>query len=213
MSKNYVANCTNQNQEVMNMNNTEKVKVTEFNNWVAERIKVAETLIKGYKVPLDYRLSEREHIHEDFFENCFKSAYLTINEEIEDAKWKAEEAIVPEEVLETAIKAFKTLRAKVRREKKEYKKAFEKFQEDIDKSLKDEAYVQKEETLVADTVNDWCGTHKIKEEMKERFIGGKLQEQIHCMTINILTSRLYPNENELKETVERYMKYFTVQAA
>lgn len=185
------------------------VRIKQFNNRVAERIKVAEMLIKGYKVPLDYRLSERERIHEDFFENCFKSAYLTINEEIEAAKWKAEEANVPEEVLETAIKAFKTLRVKVRREKKEYKKAFEKLREDIDKSLKDEAYVQKDETLVADTVNAWCGTHKIKESMKDHFTGERLQEQIHRMTKNILTSKLYPNENELKEIVDRQMKYFT----
>lgn len=210
MSKNYVANCTNQNQEGMDMNNTEKVKVIEYNNWVAERIKVAETLIKSYKVPLDYRLSERERIHEDFFENCFKSAYLTINEEIEAARWRAKEADVPEEVLETAIKAFKALRAKVRKEKAEYRRAIEELQEAIDKSVEDEAYVQESEKKVANTLKAWCGAHKINEGMKDHFTSEKLQEQIHRMTMNILTSKLYPNENELKEIVDRQMKYFTV---
>lgn len=192
------------------MKKAEEIRIKQFNNWVAERVKVAETLIKSCKVPLDYRLSRKEPIHKDFFENCFKSAYIFINEEIEDAKWRAEEANIPEEVLEKAVKAFKELKAKVSKEKAEYKRAIEELQESISQSVEDEANVQKSEKQVADIVKAWCGAHKIKDGLKDRFTGEKLQEQIHRITINILTSRLHPNEDELKEITERQLKYFTV---
>lgn len=63
---------------------------------------------------------------------------------------------------------------------------------------------------VANTLKAWCGAHKIKDGMKDHFTGEKLQEQIHRMTTNALTSRLHPDDNELKEIIERQMKYYTV---
>lgn len=187
-----------------------QTRIEEFNNWTAERVAVLETCYEGLKVPLNYRLNRKEPVRKDIFTSCFKSIYLFIDEEIEDAKWKVEEANIPEEVLEAAIKAFKGMKAKVRKEKAEYRRAIEELQEAIDKSVEDEAYVQEREKQVADIVKAWCGVHKIKDGMKDHFTSEKLQEQIHRMTINILTSKLYPNENELKEIVDRQMKYYTV---
>lgn len=192
------------------MSKAMELRIDEFNNWATERVKVAETLIKGYEVPLNYRLNRKEQVHKDVFEKCFKSAYFTIETEIEDAKWRAEEANIPEEVLEKAVKAFKELKAKVSKEKAEYKRAIEELQESISQSVEDEANVQKSEKQVADIVKAWCGAHKIKDGLKDRFTGEKLQEQIYRITINILTSRLHPNEDELKEITERQLKYFTV---
>lgn len=102
-----------------------EVKIEQFNNWVAERVAVLETCYASLKVPLDYRLNRKEPVRKDIFTNCFKSAYSLINEEIEDAKWRAEEADIPEKVLETAVKVFKDLKANVRKEKAEYGKAIE----------------------------------------------------------------------------------------
>ena len=82
----------------------------------------------------------------------------------------------------------------VRKEKAEYRRAIE-----------DES-----EKKVANTLKAWCGEHKIKDGMKDHFTGEKLQEQIHRMTTNALTSRLHPDDNELKEIIERQMKYYTV---
>lgn len=185
------------------------VEIKKFNNWAAERIEVLESLFESQIVPLNYGLTRKKTVHKDFLENCFKCAYTLINEEIKDTKWRAEEADLPEEVLEKAIKAFKELKARIRKEKAEYKKAFKELQESINQSIEDEAYIQENETLVADTVRIWCSTHQIKDYMKEHFTEERLQEQIHFMTKNALTSKLHPNEDELKEIVEQQLKRFT----
>lgn len=122
-----------------------QTRIEQFNNWATERIAVLETCYEGLKVPLNYRLNRKESVHKDIFTNCFESAYLFINEEIGDATWRAKEADVPEKVLETAIKAFKALKAKVRKEKAEYRRAIEELQETLKQSVEDEAYIQESE--------------------------------------------------------------------
>lgn len=117
---------------------TMEVNIEQFNIWAAERVAVLETCYESLKVPLDYRLNRKEPVHKNIFTNCFKSAYSLINEEIEDAKWRAEEADIPEKVLETAVKAFKDLKANVRREKAEYRKAIEELHETIDTHCRQE---------------------------------------------------------------------------
>lgn len=114
------------------MHKTIEVQIEQFNNWAAERVAVLETCYENLKVPLDYRLNRKEPIRKDIFTNCFKNAYSLINEEIEDAKWRAEEADIPEKVLETAVKVFKDLKANVRKEKAEYRKAIEELLGTID---------------------------------------------------------------------------------
>lgn len=123
---------------------TLQTRIEKFNNWAAERVAVLETCYGNLKVPLDYRLNRKEPVRKDIFTNCFKSAYSLINEEIEDAKWKAEEADIPEKVLETAVKAFKDMKANVRKEKAEYKKAIEELLGTIDTHCREEKNMDRE---------------------------------------------------------------------
>lgn len=120
------------------------VKIKQFNNWTAERVAVLETCYESLKVPLDYRLNRKEPVRKDIFTSCFKSMYSFINEEIEDAKWKADEANIPEEVLKTAVKAFKDLKANVCKEKAEYRKAIEKLNGAIDTHCRNEENMDRE---------------------------------------------------------------------
>ena len=127
--------------------------------------------------------------------------------------WAAERVTVLEtcyEGLKVPLNYRLNRKEPVHKEKAEYRRAIEELQEAIDKSVEDEAYVQESEKKVANTLKAWCGAHKIKDGMKDHFTGEKLQEQIHRMTTNALTSRLHPDDNELKEIIERQMKYYTV---
>lgn len=123
---------------------TSQKRIEQFNDWAAERVAVLEACYESLKVPLDYRLNRKEPVRKNIFTNCFKSAYSLINEEIEDAKWRAEEADIPEKVLGTALKAFKDLKANVRKEKAEYRKAIEELHGTIDTHCREEKNMDRE---------------------------------------------------------------------
>ena len=131
--------------------------------------------------------------------------------------WAAERVTVLEtcyEGLKVPLNYRLNRKEPVRKEKAEYRRAIEELQEAIDKPCRPPdtecGCRGAPPGKVANTLKAWCGAHKIKDGMKDHFTGEKLQEQIHRMTTNALTSRLHPDDNELKEIIERQMKYYTV---
>lgn len=188
-------------------------KTTEFNTWLNSRLDVAETFLHTAEGHCQWYLADKKMIHKEKFESEFQSAYCCINEDMEDAQWRAVEDGVSSEVLDDAIKSFKQKKAKIRKRKAEYKKAFEALLEEIEQAKKDVNYTQKAETVVEDVVKDWCSCHTISCYYNDNFTGERLKEQIQMLTNNALATRLYTNDDDLRNDVEAVMKQYTSNIA
>lgn len=199
--------------EEMNMGVTVYSRTRAFEQWVIEKVNIIETFLNADKCVFDYWLSNREPIREDDFNKRFQYEYATINEFMEEAHWRFVEANIPATVLDEAISQLKKAKAKVRRIKAEYKQMFEELREAIRLAKENENHAQETATLVEQLVIQWCSTHEIVWYFKEQFEGANLAGTIESITDWLLSSKLYPSEDEVRAFVEKCMKQYTVMTA
>jgi hypothetical protein len=202
---------TTDNLEDMNMKRTVDEIITEFKKWVEEKIGVSEMMLKTNKGHLNYYLSRREPIDEDLFNSKFNNMYFNINLHIKVVKEVSERENIPVGILNDVIKTFKQMKSQVRKAKAEYKEIFAELRETINHSLDDTECVQKNEVIVGDVVREWCNTHEIEAFLKNHYEGERLIQEIHLITHHVMKTVAYPNENEIREIVEKYMGFRSVK--
>ena len=199
--------------EEMNIGVTVYSRTRAFEQWVSEIVNIVETFLNSDKGVFDYWLSNREPIREDDFNKRFQFEYATINEFMEEAQWRFAEANIPATVLDDAISQLKKAKAKVRKVKAEYKQAFAELRGAIRLAKENENHAQETTTLVEQLVIQWCSTHEIVCYFKEQFEGTNLAGTIERITDWLLSSKLYPSEDEVRAFVEKCMKQYTVMTA
>jgi hypothetical protein len=67
------------------------------------------------------------------------------------------------------------------------------------------------EKLVRGTVNNWCSTHEIRGILKDSFVGVQMLQTTLSITKQAMESVANPNENEIIEFVEAYMKSCSIK--
>ena len=203
--------------EEMNMETavelTAEEKVEAFKAWVDEKLDTCESVLSINVHNLDYALNQREPIRDELFKNKFEITYACINDFMKQAAWKSQADSISDKVLADAIAKFKKVKSNVRKTKAEYKQKFAELRESIAVAQKNEKYVDEIRNQVQDIITRWCSTYEIIAYCKADFEGEELLKSISYVTRWLLNSKLYPNEQEVKEFVEKYMANQTVTVA
>ena len=196
--------------EELNMEETVEPTVAEktkmFQAWVAEKVAVCETFLTLDLGNLNYCLNQREPISDELFNNKFENEYGYINNFMEEVEWICKTDNISDDVLEDAIDKFKQMKSKVRKVKAEYKQKFIELKDAIRVAMENEEYVATVTNQVQELITNWCSTYVILDYRKADFEGDRLSSKIAYLTNWLLSSKLYPSEDEVVVFVERYMR-------
>lgn len=188
-------------------------KIKSFRDWVTEKINIEEQSLGICVGGCEYALYIREPMRKQVFESYFRTTYMLIDDDISVAQVMAREEQIPSDVLDTALMEFKQMKSKVRKIKATYKKALSELKEEIEKASENVIIVQKTETVVEQIVREWCSSHEIILYLKEQFENEELLKTIETLSKLLLSSKLCPSNEEIREFVERYMKQCTIDVA
>ena len=207
----------NKTLEKLNMEVIGEVTVEEvtqkFKNWVKEKLDMHETLLSITVCNLDNTLNEGMLLDDRIFNGKFEIIYYFIKEDICWAEDKCKSEGFSDDVLESAIKAFKQMKAKVRKVKSEYKKKFTELRAAIEKSKLNDEQVFNVRNQIQEQITNWCNTHVIKAYYKADFVGDRLTGNVEIVSNCILSQKLNPSNEDVIKYVEAFMRYRTVNVA